>query len=50
MPDPAKDDTAEFTARGPVFNRVANYFAGQPFGNLLSMIVIGRGTYLDTIK
>lgn len=39
MPDASQADTAEFS-RGPVFNRVANYFAGQPFGNLLSFIVI----------
>lgn len=39
MPDPSQADTAEFS-RGPVFNRVANYFSSQPFGNLLSFVVI----------
>ncbi len=42
---PPEADTAEFS-RGPVFNRVANYFAGQPFGNLLSfMVICGFGYY-----
>ena len=44
MPDPdmAESPTSEFPMgyKAPVFNRVANYFAGQPYGNLLSTIMI----------
>jgi len=37
-PDMQVDSTGSY--RGPIIGRVANYFASQPFGNLLSFLVI----------
>lgn len=44
MPDASQADTQEFS-RAPVFNKVAMYLVGQPFGNMLSLIVIAGFGY-----
>lgn len=38
MPDLSESPTTEM--KGPVFNRVANYFAGQPYGNLIATLML----------